>query len=418
MLCSACAADKAPVRKNEPKSKAMARKKRNKLALDGQVDLVPTLQDTLIRTVAAHIDDVEALGDIGLVNMDKICQIISRARRLNDDTLPLFLDASLPSLTLYDAARLSPASYTRIAQECPRLQQLDLRMCGAIGDESLSFIARHLQSLTSLSLRGAFLITIKGWCEAAELLGTRLEQFEATDSFRWDVASSAALAMNCPNLRHLSLARLTHLDDACIAQFASLDKLEHLDLSHAGGAVTDVSIVALLSRVGTGLRTLDLSGLRDLTDAVLADGVLPHCRHLQTLKLDGLDLLTDAGVADFFSAWAGQNPGLQELSLERCSALGDAALAAVLAHSGTTLRKLNLNSLDDLSYDCVSAALANPEVLQNLEGLDLSFVRAVNDTVLHNLVTHLPKLDKVVVWGDNRITECDLPRKVLVVGRE
>ena len=74
MLCSACATidTKPAARKGEPKSKAMAKKKRNKLILDDQVVLVPTLQSVAIKTIAAHIDDVEALGDIGHVNMDKI----------------------------------------------------------------------------------------------------------------------------------------------------------------------------------------------------------------------------------------------------------------------------------------------------------------------------------------------------------
>ena len=423
MLCSACATvdnnKSATPRGGEAnKSKAMAKKKRNKLILDNEVNLVPTLQSVAIRAIAAHIDDVEALGDIGHVNMDKICQIISRARRLHDDTLPLFLDAGLTSLTLYDAAKITPAKYHRIAQECPHLQELDLRMCGGIGDEHVKFIAYHLRNLTSLSLRGAFLVTIRGWCETFELLGGRLEKFATSDSMRWDVASSAALAANCPNLRSLSLARLTHLDDSCIAQFTTLTALRHVDLSHAGGVVTDASIIALLSQIGTCLQSLDLSGLRDLTDAVLTDGILIHCKHLQSLKLDGLDLLTDNGVASFFTAWHGQNPGLSELSLERCSSLGDGAISAILAHSGRSLRLLNLNSLDGLSYDCVSEVLCKTDTLPQCDCIDLSFVRVVNDNVLYKLVSNLPKLEKVLVWGDNRVTECPLPRKVLVVGRE
>jgi DNA repair protein RAD7 len=60
-----------------------------------------------VKLVAKYIDDVEALGDIAMKDMDRICQIISRNRSLNNNTIRLFLEPQGDRLTLYDCASKS-----------------------------------------------------------------------------------------------------------------------------------------------------------------------------------------------------------------------------------------------------------------------------------------------------------------------
>jgi DNA repair protein RAD7 len=54
--------------------------------------------------VAKFIDEVEAFGDLSTRDMDRICQIISRNRSLNNNTLRLFMEPQGEKLTLYDCA--------------------------------------------------------------------------------------------------------------------------------------------------------------------------------------------------------------------------------------------------------------------------------------------------------------------------
>ncbi len=46
-----------------------------------RVGVLP-LGDVCIGMIGKYIEDVEQLGDIGHVNMDKVCKIISRSRLL------------------------------------------------------------------------------------------------------------------------------------------------------------------------------------------------------------------------------------------------------------------------------------------------------------------------------------------------
>jgi len=66
----AAAAKEAPKRKRTKLGKGTA-----KMILEGKEDRIGKLQDACIKVIAKHIHDVEALGDIGTVNMDKVCQL-------------------------------------------------------------------------------------------------------------------------------------------------------------------------------------------------------------------------------------------------------------------------------------------------------------------------------------------------------
>ena len=414
LLCSVCgSADKGKAA--ERKAKPAIRKKRAKALLDGEIANVPKLGDSCIQLIAEHIEDVEVLGDIGHVNMDKICQIISRNRSLTSETVQLFFDPSLKTLSLYDCAKISGQKYMQLAQMCPNLETLRLHMCGQITDENILFFAKHLTNLKHIILRGSFLVTVHGWTQFFEMVGARLEGFELSSTSRFNFDTIQALVANCPNLTTLTLSKLTHLNDEMVASLASLTQLTHLDLSHSGETINDASVIEVLSQVGPQLVTLDLSGLRELTDDVLISGVLLHCTNIQNLILNDLDLLTDEGVCLFFHDWNARNPALLTCQLERCPKVKDAAIASLLNHSGSNLRHLNLNSLDELSHEIM---LKVPDSLPQCKTLDISWVRSVNDTIVQRICENLKTLEQLKVWGCNRVTECVSGGSCLIIGRE
>lgn len=60
------------------------------------------LADTCIEIIGQYIEEVEALGDIGSINLDKVCKIICKSRRLTPETATLFYDVDRRELEMYD----------------------------------------------------------------------------------------------------------------------------------------------------------------------------------------------------------------------------------------------------------------------------------------------------------------------------
>lgn len=121
-----------------------------------------------------------------------------------------------------------------------------------------------------------------------------------------------------------------------------------------------------------------------------------------------------------FERWT--SPGLTYLNVHRCIDLDRQALSAMLDHSGPSLVHLSLHSLDggtsgdnneDEDGEIDSKFLTDKVAGQcrNLEVLDLSFVRSVDNFVVASLWRECPNLVTLFVHGNNRVTS-DVPRKV------
>lgn len=93
---------------SKPKAVKKAKKEdRGKIVHYEQRKGVNPLGDMCIHMIGKYIEDVDQLGDIGGVNMDKVCKIISKSRRLTPETAPLFYSAQRTDLDLYDCTRES-----------------------------------------------------------------------------------------------------------------------------------------------------------------------------------------------------------------------------------------------------------------------------------------------------------------------
>lgn len=60
-----------------------------------------------LQVITRHIDDVEALGDIGSINKDELAKALSRNRSLTAENAHLFYDTQNTKLTLYDVTSTS-----------------------------------------------------------------------------------------------------------------------------------------------------------------------------------------------------------------------------------------------------------------------------------------------------------------------
>ncbi|KAM0755008.1 RNI-like protein [Meredithblackwellia eburnea MCA 4105] len=406
-----------------PKAKQV-KKRATKAVEEKEYKTVKTLQQICIGVIGKQIDNVEALGDIGPKNLDKISKIVSKHRALTKENLELFLDIGHRSLSLYDCTNIPSEDLAGIANFCPHLERILLNMCGQIDDSVLEHWAPRLKELKYLSLYAPYLITSKAWIKffstfsAAE--GHVLEGFGIRQSARFNDEALQTLVDICgEHLYNIQLSEIGRLTDDSLKFLYPLKNLTVLDISKAGTpegtTLTTPGVVALLKEVGANLVELNLDQNYELDDDVLVQGIKPHCGRLRLLSLSHLENISPEAFSTLFDLWP-LNSGLQTLNLRRCLSLTGSSLRSLLAHSGHSLLNLNVNSVDEIEQNDLFQ-LAKEGVM--LETLDVSFVRAVDNFVVKAMLDGMPMLKVLFCHGNNRVTDdCPQKRGVSIRGLE
>ncbi|OCF32992.1 DNA repair protein RAD7 [Kwoniella heveanensis BCC8398] len=406
----------AKPRKTAVKKKASGKKEdRAKIIHYEERKGVLPLGDLCIQMIGKYIEDVEQLGDIGGINMDKVCKIICKGRRLTTETAPLFYAADRDSLEMYDCTNLNSDAFISMGKLCPNLISLHLHLCGQLSTEALSAWAKSLKSIKRLELYAPFLVRKEGWINFIKTAGKRLEGLLVTQSPRIDLEVVQTLAKSCPNLTELRLAEVGQLNVDCLAALRTLQKLKMLDLSSPGSTLSDEAIIGLLASSGKTIEILDLSDNPELTDLILP-AIVKYCPRLHSLSLRNLVELTDEGVAAFFQSLKAQgHEGLTHIDFEKGHDLQDKALHALVDHSGKTVEKLSL-----LGWRGVTKETLNDLTrCSHLKEVDLGWCRDVTDFTIKDILDSCGKVQVIRVWGCNQLTDA-VPRKkgVKVIGIE
>lgn len=461
-LCEDCNEILKKKERNARKNQMNARKKRKKLAqalLDKKTVSLPSLQDVCIKTITQNIGDVEALGEIGQTNINKILRILSKNRSLNDSTVSLFLNPDVRALEFWDCSKVSSDSFNQIAAYCSNLESLTIFMCGQFHNDNLVYYKDKLPRLTKLSLNGPFLISNQLWQDFFEQAQCDLQEFEVRNTHRFgNQALISLLESKGAGLTSLKLSRLDGLDSASvyelIPQYISPSRLTALEISYPfkEDLVTDDLMIHILAMTGETLQYLNVDGCTTLTDAFLTDGVAQFCPRLEVLSMRNLDLITDDGFATAFNDFSVINTGgLVTVDLTKCIGLGDKAMYALLKHSGETLVEASVNSLDKLSKSFLMQVLTEDtakwkkDLRQSIEDgindsaeseadkqhfyskvslplltkLDIGFVRSFDDEVTEIFSEKCSKLAYLEVYGDNRCTsKAKVRSDLLVIGRQ
>ncbi|KAI0697087.1 RNI-like protein [Cerioporus squamosus] len=416
-LCHICAKSSGadPFKKPAvPRKRKAASDKRTVVSYEER--RFPSLASICIQVISKHIDDVEALGDIGTMNMDEIAKALSNNRSLNAENVMLFYDVENKRLTLYDVTNLTAPAFCTMAILNPNLTSLRLDFCGRMDDTVADAWAERLPNLKRIELLGPFLVRTAAW-QTFFRTHPNLEGFLITQSPRFDADCMRVLVESCPNLKELRLKEVGKMSDEfleCIKPLAG--QLTYLDLSYPGkaDALTERALIDMLEAVGGSLDHLDLSGNVDVTDAVLFQGIKPHALHLSSLVLANTTDLTDAGVAEFFGNW--KSAPLSSLDMSRNDELADAALKAVLKHSGADLTDLNINGWKTVSEDALKLI---PKRALALKKLDVGWCRCVDDWFVKSVLEQCDELEELKVWGCGRLTEhCARKRGVNIQGIE
>lgn len=281
-------------------------------------------------------------------------------------------------------------------------------------DTVASAWATSLPNLKRIELLGPFLVRAPAW-QAFFRAHPTLEGFLITQSPRFDIDCMRVLVESCPNLKELRLNEVGKLSDdflECIKSLAG--RLTYLDLSYPGSpdALSERALIACLEVIGGSLEHLDLSGNADITDALLFQGIKPHALRLSALVLANTPELTDAGAGEFFGNW--QASPLSALDMSRNHQLADAALKALVKHSGEELTQLNINGWKDVSEDALKGI---PKFASALKKLDVGWCRAVDDWFVKSVLERCEDIDEIKVWGCGHLTE-NCARKVRIMPPE
>ncbi|ORY32846.1 hypothetical protein BCR39DRAFT_522058 [Naematelia encephala] len=406
--CYALGIDPFAKAKKAPKRTAQKKEDRGKVVHYEQRKGVTPLGDLCIQMIGKYIEDVEALGHIGSVNMDKVCKIISKSRRLTPETASLIYSVDRTELAMYDCTRLVSDSYLALAKLCPNLERLHLHLCGQLSTEAVAAWGKGLAHLRSLELFAPFLVRKEGWIDFFEGRGEMLESLSITQSPRIDEETITKLIEYCPNVRTLRLSEIGQLDNTWLVHLAKLN-LTSLDLSAPGHTLIDMN-VELLLQACTSITSLDLSDNPELSDAILPAiaGLRLHELHLRNLVE-----LTDDGVADFFRSSV--SPGLKVIDLEKGHDLRGPALRALLEHSGHSLERLSIMGWREVDSDTLSQL----GQCKRLRELNLGWCRQVTDFTMKDILEGCEELQSVRVWGCNQLTDAVPRRKgVKVIGIE
>lgn len=409
--------DKA-IRKNQVAS----RKKRQRLAvalLDRQDVKIPSLQDISIKKITERIEDVDELGDIGMINMRKIAKILCRNRSLNDSTITLFLNTSIEVLELWDCSKINKDSYDKICSFSPKVKQLTLLMCGRLHNDNLNYYASNFKNLRSLELDGPFLINNETWQNFFRVKGKDLASFKVSNTHRFDDLTLETLLQNVnpEKFQSLKLSRLAGIKSKDTFDLIPmyLTNLVELEISYPDHEelVDDSMLINTLSINGESLNTLVLDGCSALTDEFLINGIKPFATKLRKLSLQFLDQITDEGFVGLFHEWD-INLGLNEVFLKKCFSLGDAGILEMFLHSNSTLVELSLNSVKDLTVLPFQVMKCN-----NLIYLDIGFIRSIDDRVLELIQKNCKQVKIIDCYGNNKFTaNAKIRDDVKVIGRQ
>lgn len=454
-LCESCNEVVKKRERQARRNQLNARKKRKKLAealLNKSEVKIPSLQDICIKTITKNIDEVEVLGDIGQVNMNKISRILSKNRSLNNSTITLFLNPNLKSLEFWDCSNVDSDSLSKIASYCPNLESLTLFMCGQLHNDNLSYFKTNLPHLTELSLNGPFLISDVMWQDFFEEAGANLTKFEVRNTHRFGNDSLISLLENRGSkLTLLKLSRLDGIDSQAVYEllphYLGTSTLTHLELSYPyrEDLISDDLLINVLSITGESLRYLNVDGCSELTDKFLLEGLTMFCPNLTSLSMRNLEMVGDEGFAKAFSNYSHVNSGgLINVDLTKCTNLGDDAVYQLFLHSAHTMVELTINSLDKITKDfllqiftddlhpskvgikqAIEDEISNQRKFYSriqfpyLTKWDIGFVRAVDNELLYYISSFCPKLKILEVYGDNKCnSNAKIKNQLMVIGRQ
>ncbi|KAJ3069363.1 hypothetical protein HDU98_007604 [Podochytrium sp. JEL0797] len=385
---------------------------------------IHSLRDLCIKLIADNIESVDAFGDIPDYVKRSIARILSRKRAINNSTMQLFIGPEEVIVELFDCARLTPESFNQIVLLSPNIHTLHLADCGQITDPVIHTLATSCPHISSLTLKGAFLVKDAAFATLfSSPLHLTLRDLHLENTAKLGPNSIQAITTHCTSLHHLTLSQCPAITGTSLRTLSTLTSITSLQLTDLDPEIQDADVIHVLTSLGPTLTTLAVNHFPSLTDTFLSDGLALLTPNLLHLSLRSNPSLTDTGFLAYLNTPHIHLSPLKSLDLFRLYNLTDDTIASIISHHGASLTKLGLNGLDDLSTKAVHTVVTGCPEMQDL---DLSWIRSVDDELFGECVRRCRGLKKIGVYGCNLLTEFSLVKRfwngegevVRVVGNE
>jgi DNA repair protein RAD7 len=425
LLCNPCGrelakgedANKKPKVKRGPAPKAgVGRRKTQSRILDGTYAIgAKPLMTLCIETLAKNIALADDLGDLPPPVIDRIARLLSKQRLLDSRTLELFLQPHHEVINVYDAAKLKSNDFIKIFQLVPQLKKLKVRNAIQFTDEVMQYLITRNLTLESIYIHGANLLGEDTWIAFLTQKGSDLRelQIQYTDRHFGDEAVGL-LSDLCPNLRRLKICHNQQVSNEGIKHISELKQLEHVSLQCVKETTTE-PYVHVIQTIGRQLQTFSIKKVPDVDDRLL-DALHENCTSLSKLRITESEFMTDAGFVRLFQDW--KNKPLSFLDLQMCRyvdaakprdnahkiGLCSAGFEALMEHSGSGLRYLNVHACRHISRAAFEKVFAADKVYTQLSYLEISFCEEVNDFVVGSIFRSCPNLKEMNVFGCMKVS--------------
>lgn len=432
LLCTPCGKAMAKDLKSEKKavSKPVHRKRRAQESdkLDGLISRgSKTLTQMCIEKLVANHDEVSELGDLPAPLLDRLSAIFSKKRVLTSKTLPLFLQPSAAEVVLHDAANLDVDDYKQIFAVVPGLQRLVLGNACQFKDEVVDYMLERCTDIKDLQLYAPNLVTNAMWSRLFTELGNNLEVVK----LKWlDAAfeddNVAGMVLDCPSLRRLKLKTCRKLGEEAINAISQASTLEHLSLE-LSQQVSNYALINMIESLGPKLKTLSLEKFLDADDTVL-EAIHDNCNSLTKLRFSNNDTASDAAFAALFTGWKNHplafadfnyfrdveanNPDIKEEPI----GLAASGFKALMAHSGSALRYLDIASCRHIELGAFLDVFNGNHTYPALEHINISFCNQVDTTLIAGIFKSCPSLKKLVAFGCFAVADVVVPNGVILIG--
>jgi DNA repair protein RAD7 len=395
----------------------------NGIALGG----AKSLQQLCIEKVAQYHEDVDELGELPEPVMLRLAEIFAKKRVLNPKTLKLFVRPDSDAVCIHDAAYLEVEDYQGICAVASGLKKLVIRNACQLKDEVIEYMMDKCDSINFIQFYAANLVSDEMWCKLFKRYGKQLRAVKLSwldASFNDDTVRE--LVKNCPDLIRLKLKLCRKLTEESIVALAGLTNLERLSLQ-TGYQPAPETLINLVRSVGPKLRTLSFEDFLDLDDSVLAQ-IKESCSQLEKFRLQMNDVASDAAYTNLFTNW--KNPPLTFVDLsgtrdvdnnnpkgpEEAIGLASAGFKALMAHSGSALRSLDIASCRHISLEAFLDVFGNGTKYPNLETINFSFCSTVDTPVIAGVFQSCPSIRKVIAFGCFDVTDVVVPRGIALIG--
>ncbi|BCS27473.1 DNA repair protein Rad7, protein [Aspergillus puulaauensis] len=431
LLCAKCSKEVGDKeKKSQPKKKVprTGRRQNQSDLLDGIARYgALSLVEMCTKKVADNINNIEEFGDLPWQLLRRLSQILSKRRALTPRTLNLFLRPDLGFIDICDSGRLETDDFQKVFTFMPALTNVNLRFAGQLKDNVVDYMIDRDLNINHLQLDAANLVSDSRWRKMFEKLGGRLETLRLSNlDFSLDDESIKVMCQFCTRLRRLKLIDCWKISDHSLQAISTLQSLEQLSLTLIKETKAE-SLLDLVSKIGPNLRKLSFRGFPQADDTLL-EVIHDKCRFLSKLRFSDNSACTDKGFTKLFEDWPNSSLEVVDLSSTRdvdnsnpdgpAEAIGLASngFVALMRHSGSTIRNLNIASCRHITYAAFEEVFAEGKSYPNLRELDVSFHTVMDDYLVGRIFRCCPAIQKVVAFACFNVREVRVPKGVALIG--